>query len=166
MPFGRMGGAASGLARGVLRSSPLGGVVGAVGGLFGKKPADRNASLRLRKLGKQAMAGDAAARAKIFEMAQRQGSKFATINAAAVRYATLLRANNVPGSNGASATEGAGPIGIMGSGGGTIGAARPRRKAKRRTLRRSSVRRTTRRPARRMSAAQRKYFGKRRRSRR
>ena len=167
MAYGR----AVALAGSVLKRTAVGGAVGsaigAVSGILGGgAPADRAASLRLRALGKQALAGDTAARDRIFEMAAKQQSKFGTINAAAVRWAEKLRANAVPGMNGASATTGAGPIGIMAPGGGSTGATRT--SIRRRRVRRTSARRPARarRRGRRMSALQRKYFGKRRRSRR
>lgn len=162
MPFGRVG---AGVARSVLRSSPVGGLVSSVGGLFGKKPADRNASLRLRELGKRALKGDGAAIAQILTMAAEQKSKFSTINAAAVRWAQKLQANNLTGINGVSQSVGAGPIGIMAPGGGTTGATRRRarrRPAARRTIRRATRRTRSRTGRRRMSALQRKYFGRRR----
>lgn len=166
MAYGR---AALGAARSVLRSTPVGGAIDKVGGIigsvFGGAPADRAASDRLRALGKKALAGDQAAAQAVFDMAARQGSKFDTINAAAVRWADKLRANMVPAMSGVSPTIGAGPAGIMASGGGLAGATvgGPRRRRRRRSsARRASPRRRKARGIRRMSALQRRYFGKRR----
>lgn len=168
MAYGR---AALGAARSVLRSTPVGGAIdkvgGIIGGVFGGAPADRAASDRLRALGKKALAGDQAAAQAVFDMAARQGSKFSTINAASIRWAEKLRANMVPAMSGISPTVGAGPAGIMASGGGLAGATvtGPRRRRRRRSssARRSSPRRRRKaRGTRRMSALQRRYFGKRR----
>lgn len=161
MAYGR---AALGAARSVLKSTPVGGAIDKVGGIigsvFGGAPADRAASNRLRALGKKGLGGDAAAAQAVFDMAARQGSKFDTINAAAVRWAEKLRANMVPALSGTSPTIGAGPM-VLAQPAGGLGPRRPRRK------RRSSARRAARprrRGARRMSALQRRYFGKRRRA--
>ncbi len=169
MAYGRAVALAGSVLKRTAVGSAVGGVVGAVSGILGGgAPADRAASLRLRALGKQALAGDTAARDRIFEMAAKQQSKFGTINAAAVRWAEKLRANAVPGMSGVSPTTGAGPIGIMAPGGGGTRTS-IRRAPRRRKATRSSARRPRRARAggrRRMSALQRRYFGKRRRSRR
>lgn len=96
-----------------IKNSPAGqawasakGLLGSVTSAFGKKPPDRNASLRLRKIFRQAKQGDPNAIAALNLMATRQGSKFKNINRKAVKYANLVAGGQPPMRAGTTQTYG------------------------------------------------------------